>query len=804
MRTAWIFTALTVGLATAPSMAMAANSASTITTIRFSDASAALAPGSLATTDSAFPDTVPSPPPPFVREINICSSRTGCTTPGPICQGDSILVKLAGVLPSDCYYVRRIDLIPAPNASPGISPPWVRLIVDNGCCLGRPCSTVEQPFEAYIKLPPLPAGFYPLTIQVPEVCCTDSVVDPGPAYTNYGFAVQDSCDSLPPKPLPYVDNIQVVGPRVCITTPCPTCPGDSLYALISGTLPPCYQLRRIDVLPSIETVIGPPTLRIVVDNACCALQRCIPSPPTPWHARVALPPLPSGRYFLRTMLAEVCCTDSVPPGRLPTTFTHFEVDSCDVPPFACLMGRWLHPERYPCDSQIAPGQPATVTFAIQTNVALAGLQGEFNLGYIGIPEDQRPGPIVTRIEAIGLAAGMHLRWNATPSGAKFVMFSDTGAPIPPSDLYGTDILDVTVQLQPGGKTPAEIIVHATNLLGSDAAGHGIERCPVRVADDVARICITQGCDFNRDNFTDVRDLVLMVQCLHSDTCFIAEPHRDPPSPPRLDCDQNGQFNLDDVLCCAGRILRIPPCPGCPVDTTAIRKEPRVLFSLEPATETDLGAEVPIRLEGAEHVGAARLALRFPSDRYVVDAVDASSAGSNWLTLHQVTGNEIVIGLIQVGGTDGAASAAEGGPKRINIRVRLRLNPGMKGGGELAATATDFSGTDGARLEINVNAPTQPLAGGLGFALSENRPEPFSGVTRFSLTMPEPGLVDLGVYDIGGRRVASIHRGMLGAGITEFTWNGSTGAGRARAGIYFYRATVAGRTLSRKTVLLKNE
>ena len=40
-------------------------------------------------------------------------------------------------------------------------------------------------------------------------CCSDSVVDPGPPYTNYAFAVKDSCGSQPPGPLPYVDNIQV-------------------------------------------------------------------------------------------------------------------------------------------------------------------------------------------------------------------------------------------------------------------------------------------------------------------------------------------------------------------------------------------------------------------------------------------------------------------------------------------------------------------------------------------------------------------------------------------------------------------
>ena len=167
------------------------------------------------------------------------------------------------------------------------------------------------------------------------------------------------------------------------------------------------------------------------------------------------------------------------------------------------------------------------------------------------------------------------------------------------------------------------------------------------------------------------------------------------------------------------------------------------------------------------------------------------------------GDELVVGLIQVGGARNAPPS-ENAPQRIDLTLHLRLRPGMTAGGEVVPAETDFSGPDGTRLAIQVVAPSRPLPGGPAFALSENRPDPFADLTRFSLTLPRAGIADLGVFDITGRRIATLHHGPLGAGATEFAWDGRTiDGGRARSGIYFYRATLGGMILSRKMVLIES-
>jgi hypothetical protein len=149
------------------------------------------------------------------------------------------------------------------------------------------------------------------------------------------------------------------------------------------------------------------------------------------------------------------------------------------------------------------------------------------------------------------------------------------------------------------------------------------------------------------------------------------------------------------------------------------------------------------------------------------------------------------------------TSPEVGPTELNLTLRLQPIGGAPAGGELGALQADLSTIDGVKLLGTVVAPVRPLPG-RAIELSENRPEPFSGETQFTLSLPVASLVDLGVYDLGGRRIATLHRGPLKAGASEFSWGGrSDGGGRARGGVYFYRAVVDGRAVSRRMVFLGN-
>jgi flagellar hook assembly protein FlgD len=61
-------------------------------------------------------------------------------------------------------------------------------------------------------------------------------------------------------------------------------------------------------------------------------------------------------------------------------------------------------------------------------------------------------------------------------------------------------------------------------------------------------------------------------------------------------------------------------------------------------------------------------------------------------------------------------------------------------------------------------------------------------------------VDLAVYDVAGRRVASIMNTQMGRGLHNVSWNGRDQAGRALAsGVYFVRLSLDGNTVETRRV-----
>jgi beta-lactamase superfamily II metal-dependent hydrolase len=75
-------------------------------------------------------------------------------------------------------------------------------------------------------------------------------------------------------------------------------------------------------------------------------------------------------------------------------------------------------------------------------------------------------------------------------------------------------------------------------------------------------------------------------------------------------------------------------------------------------------------------------------------------------------------------------------------------------------------------------------------------------TRFAFAVPHRSEVELDVFDVTGRRVATVFRGTLEPGPASFDWNRATDSGEAAApGIYFARLQGFGRTqLTRLTLL----
>ncbi|MBD3257750.1 T9SS type A sorting domain-containing protein [candidate division GN15 bacterium] len=107
---------------------------------------------------------------------------------------------------------------------------------------------------------------------------------------------------------------------------------------------------------------------------------------------------------------------------------------------------------------------------------------------------------------------------------------------------------------------------------------------------------------------------------------------------------------------------------------------------------------------------------------------------------------------------------------------------------------------------DVGDETDPLTMLPGtFALDQNYPNPFNPSTVISYSIA-PGQLDrttLSVFNVLGRKVATLVDEVQGPGQYEVTWDGSTDGGeRVASGIYFYRLTRGEAAETKKMMLVK--
>ena len=89
------------------------------------------------------------------------------------------------------------------------------------------------------------------------------------------------------------------------------------------------------------------------------------------------------------------------------------------------------------------------------------------------------------------------------------------------------------------------------------------------------------------------------------------------------------------------------------------------------------------------------------------------------------------------------------------------------------------------------------------ALKGNVPNPFNPTTTIHFDLPKSTDVRLSVYELSGRRVASLVSGTMDAGNHQVVWTGKDDTGRSVAsGVYFYRLEAEQKIFTRKMVLLK--
>ncbi len=89
---------------------------------------------------------------------------------------------------------------------------------------------------------------------------------------------------------------------------------------------------------------------------------------------------------------------------------------------------------------------------------------------------------------------------------------------------------------------------------------------------------------------------------------------------------------------------------------------------------------------------------------------------------------------------------------------------------------------------------------LEFRLGQNYPNPFNPSTTIGFSLDKPGPARLDIYNIEGRLIKTIINQYMNAGNYAAVWMGENNEGKAVAqGVYFYRLTADGQSLTKKMV-----
>jgi hypothetical protein len=106
-----------------------------------------------------------------------------------------------------------------------------------------------------------------------------------------------------------------------------------------------------------------------------------------------------------------------------------------------------------------------------------------------------------------------------------------------------------------------------------------------------------------------------------------------------------------------------------------------------------------------------------------------------------------------------------------------------------------------RVEVPTGIGDTPSAPAL--TVLQNYPNPFSGTTEFRINLVADADISIEVYDVMGRRVRMQSLGAQSAGWKTIPFDGRSDTGKPLAsGVYFYKVTANGTTVTNKMVIAR--
>jgi hypothetical protein len=264
---------------------------------------------------------------------------------------------------------------------------------------------------------------------------------------------------------------------------------------------------------------------------------------------------------------------------------------------------------------------------------------------------------------------------------------------------------------------------------------------------------------------------------------------------------DGQIEFEDLVMFA---LNFTPPPTLPTQARPARAEGAAAgadaLALEVPDLPAVGGSFTVRVRATAGGTLQALKLELGYDRAVVEmeGVEAGELlgrqGAQALVLTPKPGR-VDVALL------GAGAGLYGSGELVQVRFRV------KAAGTAALTLKSAEGRDGANRKVALNGeavvtPQQPqLPTRTWFAAPA--PNPFSRATTLSFALARGGAVELGVYGVDGRRVATLVTEHREAGQYQVNWDGRDSGGQSvRPGLYYARLVTPEGRFTRTLVLMK--
>jgi photosystem II stability/assembly factor-like uncharacterized protein len=189
----------------------------------------------------------------------------------------------------------------------------------------------------------------------------------------------------------------------------------------------------------------------------------------------------------------------------------------------------------------------------------------------------------------------------------------------------------------------------------------------------------------------------------------------------------------------------------------------------------------------------------------------TNGGTSWQSVSNEPASELDFSDAMHGGALPSASNA-GGVMLVTVNGGATweelLLPTTRGGQALAALPDGFLVAGGASTIVRVErvgstaTPGEPAPAANGLALAA-RPKA-DGQIEVTFALADPGMAELAIVDVAGRRVATLARDEFPAGTSVIrTWNGRSASDRPAArGVYFVRLVSGGAARAAKIVVTR--